>query len=328
MRNSSQNDKSPGTTIRFALKRDDHRLRELFSAAFRNVGWPYRLEEPYGIPCYGTRYKLADTEAILAGGRSEIMVATDQHDQVLGLSVPRVLTKNKVGEIYYLAVDQSARGKGIGRQLMNATLDYFRRLGLSIAVISFDQGNAPAAGLYASCGFTLLRRLEMYVQEVAGFKRTTTSTGRPGSSIEISAGAAVGRPSATLMSGFEALTVSAELARKHDIFFREAERGLDALRVGVVPNAKWLLAKRGQAIAGALAWQVSSAGPVADIQLLLSENTEIGCALLSDCIRDLVASGSHIAYCWLPENNRPGRASLQQVGFDHFHAAIWLSRTL
>jgi mycothiol synthase len=59
------------------------------------------------------------------------------------------------GEIYVIAVDPDFAGRGLGRGLTLAGLDYLTAKGLAEAMLYVDATNAPAIKLYVDLGFTV-----------------------------------------------------------------------------------------------------------------------------------------------------------------------------
>jgi [ribosomal protein S18]-alanine N-acetyltransferase len=57
------------------------------------------------------------------------------------------------GEILNLAVDPLSRRRGLGRVLLAALLDMFRREGTAAVFLEVRQSNAPALHLYERAGF-------------------------------------------------------------------------------------------------------------------------------------------------------------------------------
>jgi ribosomal-protein-alanine N-acetyltransferase len=68
-------------------------------------------------------------------------------------------------EILTLAVDERARGRGIGRALANALLDEVRAAGARRVSLEVRGSNAPARALYASLGFAAERTRPHYYRD-------------------------------------------------------------------------------------------------------------------------------------------------------------------
>ena len=68
-----------------------------------------------------------------------------------------------VGEIYVIAVDPTAHGRGLGKQLTLAGLDSISDRGVTVANLYVDAGNTAAVGLYERLGFTIHRRRVAFV---------------------------------------------------------------------------------------------------------------------------------------------------------------------
>ena len=73
-----------------------------------------------------------------------------------------------LGEIYVIAVDpDAARPPGLGRQLVDAGLDYLYRRGLRTGMLYVDAGNVRAVKLYVDMGFVVNHVDQAYVGDVA-----------------------------------------------------------------------------------------------------------------------------------------------------------------
>lgn len=81
-----------------------------------------------------------------------VFVATEVN-KVVGYITTRVDYESGRGRIPNLAVDLAARGRGIGRDLIEFALEYMRREGMSWAVIETMENNPIGQRLYPACGF-------------------------------------------------------------------------------------------------------------------------------------------------------------------------------
>jgi mycothiol synthase len=59
-----------------------------------------------------------------------------------------------LGEVYVVAVDPAAQGRGLGRALTAAGLDHLASLGVRRVVLYVESDNAPAIATYTRFGFT------------------------------------------------------------------------------------------------------------------------------------------------------------------------------
>ena len=63
-----------------------------------------------------------------------------------------------------VAVAEKARGRGLGRRLMEALLQYLSNLGAAYTTLEVRESNAAARGLYDSLGFIAVGRRKKYYE--------------------------------------------------------------------------------------------------------------------------------------------------------------------
>ena len=86
-----------------------------------------------------------------------VWVARDAGSTV-GFVAVKLHVDDSMGEIYMVAVDPAAQGKGVGTALTQFALDWMKNTGMRIAMVETggDPGHAPARRTYEKAGFGLL----------------------------------------------------------------------------------------------------------------------------------------------------------------------------
>ena len=108
--------------------------------------WPedaYR-KELTGNPA--ARYLVAEEDGVLAGFAGAWIILDESH-------------------ITNIAVARPFRGRGIGRELTTALLQYLSNLGAAYTTLEVRESNAPARALYASLGFIAVGRRKRYYED-------------------------------------------------------------------------------------------------------------------------------------------------------------------
>ncbi|HXZ85728.1 MAG TPA: ribosomal protein S18-alanine N-acetyltransferase [Myxococcota bacterium] len=82
-------------------------------------------------------------------GRAAFVIAAGE--RLLGFAL--ALRAADDAELHSIAVEEGVRGCGLGRRLLEATLDALRRAGARQVSLEVRRSNAPALALYAASGF-------------------------------------------------------------------------------------------------------------------------------------------------------------------------------
>lgn len=140
--------------IRLYESGDLDELRRMTVEGFEGIAIDQNVEKALGaIGGHDWRWRKArhvdeDVDANPAG----VFVA-EEDGKVLGYISTRIDRDAGKGRIPNLAVDETARGRGIGRRLIAHALEYFRREGMAFAMIETMANNPVGQHLYPSCGF-------------------------------------------------------------------------------------------------------------------------------------------------------------------------------
>ncbi len=142
-------------------------LKRITVEAFDGIAIDQRVEEQLGVlHGHDWRWRKArhldeDVEANAPG----VFVA-EEAAKILGYITTRIERESGKGRIPNLAVIPEARGQGLGRQLIEYALDYFRREGMSYAMIETMAYNEVGNHLYPACGFIEIGRQVHFARKV------------------------------------------------------------------------------------------------------------------------------------------------------------------
>jgi ribosomal protein S18 acetylase RimI-like enzyme len=145
--------------IRLYQPADLPELKQITVEAFDGLALDQRIEEQLGI-LNGRDWrwrKAHDIDDDVRANPSGVFVAA-QDRQILGCISTRIDREAGKGRIPNLAVVPEARGSGLGRQLIEHALDYFRQEGMAFAVIETMAYNEVGNHLYPACGFVEVGR--------------------------------------------------------------------------------------------------------------------------------------------------------------------------
>jgi ribosomal protein S18 acetylase RimI-like enzyme len=148
-----------GICIRLYQPGDLTELKRMTVEAFDGIAIDQRVEEQLGV-LHGhdwrsrkARHIDDDVQANPAG----VFVA-EENGRILGYITTRSEKVIGKGRIPNLALIPEARGQGVGRQLIQHALEYFRCEGMSFAMIETMAYNEVGNHLYPACGFVEIAR--------------------------------------------------------------------------------------------------------------------------------------------------------------------------
>jgi ribosomal protein S18 acetylase RimI-like enzyme len=97
------------------------------------------------------------------GRRHDVLIAEEHGERVgfllLLYDIPDEVTLTEQAFVAYTAVEPAARGRGVGRALMEAVDGFARAHGMRYVSLMVTDDNAPARALYDHMGFTTERRM-------------------------------------------------------------------------------------------------------------------------------------------------------------------------
>lgn len=115
-------------------------LDENIEGAFGEIGAPWR------------EHKRDSVDFDLTNNAASALVAVAD-GKVVGFICNRLYRSRSTGHVANLAVMQAYQGRGIGKALLRASLDYFRAQGMRHVRIETLAQNEKACRLYPSLGF-------------------------------------------------------------------------------------------------------------------------------------------------------------------------------
>lgn len=134
-------------------------LKAITVAAFDGVSIDRNIEEQFGaINGHDWRWRKQRHIADDVQRDPKGVFVAEIGDRIVGYITTFSDRQSGIGFIPNLAVDESERGKGIGRRLIQHGLDHFREQGLSHARIETLAQNAVGQALYPSLGFVEVAR--------------------------------------------------------------------------------------------------------------------------------------------------------------------------
>ena len=149
----------PQFSIRDYRPADLEDIKRLTITAFTGVTLEQNVEQVCGVLCgHDWRWRKArHIDEDVKANPNGVFVAEAQ-GAIAGYITTLLDREAGKGRIPNLAVAAEFRGHGLGRQLIEHALDYFRREGLAYAMIETMAQNEIGQHLYPACGFVEVAR--------------------------------------------------------------------------------------------------------------------------------------------------------------------------
>lgn len=146
-------------------------LKEITVICFEGVSIDHNIEAKFGrfAETDWKARKAQDVEEDVAAGSEGIFVWEDE-GRVVGYITTFIDHLSKIGRIPNLSVLPDYRGKGVGKELMTAALDYFSEQGMRAAKIETLEQNEIGRRFYPQVGFVEVARQIHYAMPLANRK--------------------------------------------------------------------------------------------------------------------------------------------------------------
>jgi ribosomal protein S18 acetylase RimI-like enzyme len=155
------------TTFRPYRPDDLDTLKSIMVEAFDGVSIDQGIEREFGqVNGHDWRWRKARHLDEDVGRDPAGVIVAEQDGAILGFVTSWIDHEAGIGHIPNISLVPAARGQGLGRQLLEKTLDRFRAAGLSHAKIETLVQNAVGGHLYGSLGFREVARQIHMVAEL------------------------------------------------------------------------------------------------------------------------------------------------------------------
>jgi ribosomal protein S18 acetylase RimI-like enzyme len=154
-------------TIRGYRKRDRDAVRRITEEAFTGFCLESCMSDQFGLIA-GKTWQQRKWDGIDwdLSHRPEHVFVAESDEQVVGYICTRIYPDHYIGHIANLAVATQHQGKGVGKLLMQAALEYFRDCGMRYARIETLESNYKGRKFYPAFGFKEVGRQIFYFREL------------------------------------------------------------------------------------------------------------------------------------------------------------------
>lgn len=135
------------TAIREVNKSDLAQLKKITSNLYSNT----RITNDPRTRDFTNKYYMKWVENSVKGEAADSVLVWNEKGEILGY-----VSLQKKGQIPLIGVAESARGKGIAKELLNASLAQFKKWSVKNVNIDTQINNIPAIRAYQSAGFKIV----------------------------------------------------------------------------------------------------------------------------------------------------------------------------
>lgn len=142
-------------------------MQEITLASFPGVSLDQTIEQKFGEQNgHDWRWRKARHIELETGANPAGAFVAEEDERIVAYITTTLDRANGSGRIANLAVVAELRGRGVGRQLIEHALAWFRTQGLSYALIESMSHNEAGRGLYTSVGFEEIGQLVHYAMKL------------------------------------------------------------------------------------------------------------------------------------------------------------------
>lgn len=140
--------RKPANEIREAKENDINELKKLTSGLY----WPSRVFNDPLIPENKAKeFYMKWVENSLLGQADDLVLVWQEEKEIRGY-----ITLQKKGKIPLIGVSSVYRGRGIGKKLIETSLNKFKEWRTGTIKVETQTGNIPALRFYQNCGFKIV----------------------------------------------------------------------------------------------------------------------------------------------------------------------------
>lgn len=146
---------------------DTEALKRITVEAFVGVAIDHHIEQMFGL--LGNDWKARKAKHIDADvtAHPDGVFVAEENGEVLGYVTTRIDHESRMGWIPNIAVQPELKSRGLGKQLMEYALDYFRQVGMTHVKIETLAVNNIGSRFYPQMGFKEVVRQIHYVMDLA-----------------------------------------------------------------------------------------------------------------------------------------------------------------